>query len=616
MATTINSTALDFANIKSNLKTYLQNTTEFADYDFEASGLSNILDVLAYNTHINGLTTNFALNESFLGTAQLRSSVVSLATGIGYVPDTATSAKATVGLTLNLSGVTGRPSTLNLPTNFRFSAPVDDITYTFQTREVMTATDDGSGAYNFKTTDGSDSIPIFEGTVTTKTFNVGEFNAADVYIIPDENLDADTAIVRVVDGTSTTVYTNITAATVINSSSTIYILKEAPNGFYQLSFGGNGILGVAPAAGNTITVEYLSVKGSAANTAKVFTAIDAVTVLASPRTLSAPSTKTAAIGGDEKETIASIRTNAPFQYASQNRMVTPEDYTAIINRNFSTLINDIISWGGQDNPEPKFGTVFSAIDFEADVTAVTQAATKASIIDLVKQLAVISFNVEFAEPVETFIETQLFYQINPNLTALSINSITTAVKAAIDTYFTANTGKFEKSFRRSALLTLVDEVSSAVLSSRSTIRMQQRIVPTINTFNSAILTFPSIIAAPAAKATPSDDDQIVRSSTFLVDGAPCRILNEQRANVATNKLQVVESGTSTVLVDNIGSFSTTTGVLTITAFRPTGLLGGTTNIKIAVIPANQSAIAPERQNIIKYDAGASTITAVTTEAEN
>ena len=103
MATTINSTALDFQNIKTNLKTYLRNTTEFADYDFEASGLSNILDVLAYNTHVNGLTTNFALNESFLGTAQLRSSVVSLATGIGYVPDTMTSAKATITISLNLA---------------------------------------------------------------------------------------------------------------------------------------------------------------------------------------------------------------------------------------------------------------------------------------------------------------------------------------------------------------------------------------------------------------------------------------------------------------------------------------------------------------------------------
>ena len=615
MATTINSTALDFQNIKTNLKTYLRNTTEFADYDFEASGLSNILDVLAYNTHVNGLTTNFALNESFLGTAQLRSSVVSLATGIGYVPDTMTSAFGSVGVTMSLTGVTGRPSTIDLPLNTRFSSTVDDITYTFQTREIHTATDDGNGNYTFKTADDSTAIPIFEGTLKTKTFNVGEFNEADVYMIPDATLDADTAIVRVIDGSRSDVYTNITAATTISSTSTIYILKESPNGFYQLSFGGNGILGLAPAAGNTITVEYLATKGAVANTAKAFTALDTVTVLGSARTLTV-STTAAAIGGDNKETIASIRTNAPFQYATQNRMVTPEDYTSIINRNFSTLINDIISWGGQDNPEPQFGTVYSSIDFESDVTAATQAATKTSIEELVKQLAVISFNIEFADPVETFIETQLFYQINTNLTSLSTNSITNSIKAVKDAYFTANTGKFGKAFRRSALLTLVDEVSSAVLSSRAVIRMQQRIVPVINTFNAYTLTFPGSIAKPAANTSPTDADYIVKSNAFLVDGVPCRILNEQRPNIATNKLQVVESGTGTILVDNIGSFDIISGVLTIVAFRPTGLLGGSGNIKIAVLPANQSAIVPERNNIIKYDGNASAIIAVTTEADN
>ena len=615
MATTINSTALDFANIKTNLKTYLQNTTEFADYDFEASGLSNILDVLAYNTHVNGLTTNFALNESFLGTAQLRSSVVSLATGIGYVPDTMTSAFGTVGVTMSLAGISGRPSTVDLPNNTRFSSTVDDVTYTFQTREVHTGADDGNGLYEFKTADDSTAIPIFEGTLKTKTFNVGEFNEADVYMIPDATLDADTAIVRVIDGSRSDVYTNITAATTISSTSTIYILKESPNGFYQLSFGGNGILGLAPAAGNTITVEYLATKGAVANTAKAFTALDTVTVLGSARTLTV-STTAAAIGGDNKETIASIRTNAPFQYATQNRMVTPEDYTSIINRNFSTLINDIISWGGQDNPEPQFGTVYSSIDFETDVTAATQTATKASIEDLVKQLAVISFNVEFADPVVTFIETQLFYQINTNLTALSTNAITNSIKLVKDAYFTANTGKFGKAFRRSALLTLVDEVSSAVLSSRAVIRMQQRIVPVVNTFNKFTLTFPAPIAKPAANASPTDTDYIVKSNAFLVDGVPCRILNEQRPNIATNKLQVVSSATGTIIVDNIGSFNTATGVLTITAFRPTGVLGGSSDIKIAALPANQSAIVPERNNIIKYDANASTITAVTTEADN
>ena len=108
MATTIKSTALSFDAIKNNLKTFLADKPEFADYNFEASGLSNILDVLAYNTHYNALTANFALNESFLGTAQLRSSLVSLAEGIGYIPDSKTASKA--GSLLRGTGFPGSKS--------------------------------------------------------------------------------------------------------------------------------------------------------------------------------------------------------------------------------------------------------------------------------------------------------------------------------------------------------------------------------------------------------------------------------------------------------------------------------------------------------------------------
>ena len=58
---TVKSSDLDFNNIKASLKNYLKNQPEFSSYDFEASGMSNILDVLAYNTHINGLTANFSM---------------------------------------------------------------------------------------------------------------------------------------------------------------------------------------------------------------------------------------------------------------------------------------------------------------------------------------------------------------------------------------------------------------------------------------------------------------------------------------------------------------------------------------------------------------------------
>jgi hypothetical protein len=145
--------------------------------------------------------------------------------------------------------------------------------------------------------------------------------------------------------------------------------------------------------------------------------------------------------------------------------------------------------------------------------------------------------------------------------------------------------------------------------------MQQRIIPTLNVSNSFTLTYPSIIATPAAKAIPTDADYIIRSTSFTVDGQTCRIVNEQAPNVATTKLQIIASGTGTIIVDNIGSYNTTTGILTIVGFTPNGLLGGTTFIKISATPANQSAIVPERNNIVKFDPDASTFTAVSTEAD-
>lgn len=628
MATTIKSTALDFQNIKANLRDYLKAQTEFKDYDFEASGLNNILDVLAYNTHINGLTSNFALNESFLGTAQLRSSVVSLATGIGYVPDSKTSSQSTVQISVNLSTLSGRPSTVDLPAFTKFTTTVDEITFTFQTKEVFTASDDGAGVYVFKTSDGSSDIPIFEGTSKIKTFLVGEFNEADVYMIPDLDMDTDTAIVRVYPtyGASTNdVYQNITAATTINSNSKIYILKEAPNGFYQLSFGSvasgqtAGVLGQVPQAGNAIEVEYISTNGSTANGAQTFTPSGTISVSGSSFTL-VTSNATKSVGGDERESIESIRKNAPFQYATQNRMVTAEDYTSIILRNFSTLINDIVSWGGQDDYNPKFGTVFTSIDFEDDVTIEKQNATKDSIRDLVDQLAVISFNIEFSDPVETFIENDVFYQINPRLTALSNNAVSTLINTEVSNYFTKTLGKFGKSFRRSNLLTLVDDVSPAVLSSRSVVRMQQRITATINVNNTFTLTLPSDISQPIISKTPTEDDYVVRSGLFTIDGVTCRIINETYAlngvGFSSNKLQVINAGNGIVVVDNIGSYDATSRTVNIVSFRPTGLLGGGGIIKISILPANQSAISPTRNNILYYDPEESRIQAVEITADN
>lgn len=668
MATTIKSSALDFNNIKSNLKDYLANKDEFKDYNFEASGLSNILDVLAYNTHLNALIANFALNESYLPTAQLRSSVVSLSEGIGYVPDTDTAAQAKVRLTFNTTAA-GREQTVSLPAYTQFTSNVDDVAYTFQTVESFTATDDGTGFYEFKTNDGSNRISIFEGTLKTKTFLVGEYEDNPVYVIPDGTLDADTVTIKVYSSATSidfTTYQNIVNATSISSNSTIYILKESPNGYFELSFGDGETFGIAPQAGNRIEVEYLSVKGDTANNATVFTPVSQFTsgVITSDINVI---TYVNSIGGDEKESIESIRKNAPFQYATQNRMVTAEDYSSLILQSYSTLIEDIASWGGEEAVEPEFGAVYISILFEDDVTAAAIASTKQAIRELAAQLSIVSFNIRFIDPIETFIEIDTFFQFNPKLTDLTLNAVQDQVNTTISSYFANNTGGFKQAFRRSNVLSLVDESSTSILSSRANIRMQQRFTPTaptlISVINSLLLDVDSTsvddinkivdlvvsqryndaanfmvlnslsgenttviksnlsatkvsisqqLQYPVAIAAPDDDEYIITSNEFTFQAQTCVLRNKLSSNV----IQVVSVAGNAVIIDNIGNFNPVTGVVTVNYFNPTSISAGLTFIKLAAVPANQSALAPTRNEILNFDTDRSTTTAVTVSATN
>jgi hypothetical protein len=607
MATTIKSTALDFESIKNNLKVFFQAKSEFADYNFEASGLSNLLDVLAYNTHYNALIANFALNESYLSTAQLRSSLVSLAEGIGYIPKSRTSSRAVVNLSINTGDLAGRPASLSLPAGTTFTSTIGDTTYTYQTNEVVTATEEGGGFYEFKNLAGSSDIYIYEGIFKSKTFFVGSDAANVVYIIPDKNLDLETVVIKIYEtatSTSYTTYNSLVKATIINENSTLYILKEASNGYYELAFSDGTTLGKTPLAGNKIVVEYLSVSGPDANKAQVFQASARVTVTDSNTYNLNVNTIVDSMGGAEKEELESIRKNAPFQYASQNRMVTAVDYSSLVLRNFPSIIKDIKSWGGEDALNPKYGTIFMSIVFNDDVTLAEQLIVKQQVLDLSEQLSVISFDLEFDDPITTWIESGVFFQFNPRLTSQSVNSTRDQIASVVSEYFTENTGKFERAFRRSNMLTLIDEVSPAVLSSRADIKMQQRIVPLLDNTNDFALRYPAPIAIP------DDDQYTVVSSPFNYNGRICNIRNR----LSSTTLEIIALSDLAVVVDNIGSYNPATGTLNLVAFEPNEILGGFNYLKISVVPANQSAIAPLRNDIIIHDADASFITPVTVSA--
>ena len=273
MATTIKSTELDFNTIKNNLKIYLEQTNEFSDYNFEASGLSSLLDVLAYNTHYNSLLANFALNESFLTTAQLRSSIVSLAAALGYTVRSTTASCAAIRLYVTNPLV---PTTMTLPAGFKFTTTVNNKAYTFKTRQTLIASNNGANQYYFQLGENQ-NIAIYEGVERRKIFIAGPVGENQGYIIPTETLDLDTVKVRVYADTSTEAYdsyVNLNDATTLDKNSQIFVCKESPNGQYELTFGNGARLGKFPAPGNKIEVIYDQVAGPEANGARTFTAVD------------------------------------------------------------------------------------------------------------------------------------------------------------------------------------------------------------------------------------------------------------------------------------------------------------------------------------------------------
>jgi len=597
--TLIQSSDLDFDQIKNSLKTYLKAQSEFADYNFEASGLSNILDVLAYNTHLNGLIANVGLNESFLNSAQLRSSVVSHAESLGYYPRSKTSSFAVVNMSVATTNTT--VNSITLPQYSTFSSSIDDVSYTFMTLEQYIASNNGTGTFTFRDASGNADITLKEGTLKTKTYIVGDVSDEQIYIIPDETIDTSTISVKVFDSVTSLsfeTYTDIQNSVRINPASTVYIVREVPNGFYEITFSDGNVLGKSPAVGSKIVIQYLSTKGSVANNGTVFVSDNQISVDGSPFNISTTAVSNSG-GGNDKESITSIKSNAPISFATQQRLITAEDYKAIILQRFSSTVEDVISWGGNDNVPPIYGNVFVALKFRDGVAASTQTQVKNSIkTQLSDNLAVVSIDTIFAEPFETFMLLTTSFNFDPDLTGDTIETTQFAVQRLINNFFNDELSTFGAVLRRSQLLAKIDDLSPAILNSAIAIKVQQRITPTLNNLQDVVIDFPIQLASP---------DDVVYSvvSSAFTDETGTQVFF--RNKLSDTKLELVSLSTSEVIKDNIGSYIPSQGKVSVIGIQISAYSG---NIEVTSIPANQSTIKPLRNYIMKIDPTSASIATI------
>ena len=586
MATRLNVTELDFDNIKLNLKTFLKQQDEFTDYDFEGSGMSVLIDLLAYNTHYNAVYANMLANEMFLDSADLRNSIVSHAKHVGYTPVSATSATANIKITFN----SATASSLTVNKGTAFTTSVENVTYQYLIRDAVTVTP-VDGVYTL-TTD------IREGTLVTNKYTVDTTDANQRFLI--ENTLADTTTLNVTVQTSstdstTTTYTKASDLGAVTATSKVYYLEQAENGKYQVIFG-DGVLGAALSNGNIVSLEYIVSTGPASNGATTFTAAGTVGGESNITVV----TNSNSFGGANPETIESIRFNAPRNFSAQNRAVTPEDYKTIIKTLYPNT-QTISVWGGEDNDPPTYGNVFVSLKPISGVTLTDTA--KKSLKTQLKDFSVGSVRVEFSDPEITFITHRTTARFNSKVTTKTTEDLKTLITDTVANFSNTNLEKFDGMFRFSRFIDAIDETDSSILSNTTTIKIHKFFTPTTGSSQTYTINFSNALYNPHSGHN-TDSNGILQSTGFKIDGDTDNeyfVNDDGSGNV---RLYYISGGVNVYTNNTLGTVDYATGKVTLNNINISSISNvdgaASTKIRIIVQP-DSNDVVPVRAQLLEID---------------
>ena len=460
-------TELDFDTIKTNLKNFFADQTEFTDYDFSGSGLSILLDVLAYNTHYMAYYLNMVANEMYLDSATQRDSVVSLAKQLGYTPRSKTSATATVNLSMvEASGVD--TDFVKIPAYTQFNVTSQGKSYTFYTLEDKTIVWSGSASGTERTFSAS-NLSVTQGSKLSKEFTFTG-NKNQRYILDNPGIDTSTLSVKVrasAGVNSFDTFTKYDGLLALNSTSAYYFVDEVEGQGYEISFG-DGVYGKKLSAGNVIMIDYLTSDGNDANGLTGLTLSSASQAWGEDSNGSSTNitvtvtTATASSGGGDSETIDSIKYLAPQSYQHQNRAVTVEDYKAILSAKYSNIAS-LRVWGGE-TPEGKgdIGTVFICIKpITGEQLSDVEKENVKTILDPYK---VIGIKLDLKDYTVVGLKIDSSVKYNPSLTTEKGETIKLKVIDVIKNYNTNRLGRFDGVFRYSQLVGDIDDADKSVLS--------------------------------------------------------------------------------------------------------------------------------------------------------
>ena len=569
----VNFSNLDFDQVKTTLKEYLQTNANFTDYDFEGSNLSTILDVLAYNTYITSYNANMVTNEVFIDSATLRENVVSLARNIGYTPRSRTSARATVTFTVDLTDVTPVPSSLTLK-----KGPVASTTSSFGNQSFVFSILEDITVPVYNGTASFNNINIYEGTLLSKNFTFSYSDPNQKFNLPNTGIDTNLITVTVKNNqnsTTGTKYAYQDSLFNLTKDSNVYFLQEISDERYEIFFG-DGIFGKSLSGGNFVTVDYIVSNGDSANGISGFAFSGKLSYNRNNLDYSVTSgislltTGLTSSGGENIESVESVKKFAPRIYASQNRALTASDYETLIPSRIYPETESISVFGGEELIPPQYGKVFISIkprtgDFLPNLI-------KENIKTKLKKYAVAGIVPEILDLKYLYLEvdSKIYYNTNlaPNAAAVSTLAIQNGTKYGESTEL----NRYGARFKYSKFLKVIDDSTDAITSNITTLQMRRDLRVVINSFVEYQIGFGNEFHIK------SMDGYNIKSTAFKVSGFADDVYlsdipntNKETGSLFFFSLPSPNSTSPTIVKRNVGNINYKKGIITI---NPVNILSG------------------------------------------
>tara|TARA_Y100000310_G_scaffold310839_1_gene356510 strand:+ start:12387 stop:14312 length:1926 start_codon:yes stop_codon:yes gene_type:complete len=605
----LNVTEFDFDTIKANLKIFLKNQTEFTDYNFEGSGMSALLDVLAYNTHYLGFNMNMLANEMFLDSAVLRSSVVSQAKTLGYEPSSARAAKATINISLNTTDAT---ATMDAGTVFTSS--IKDVTYQFVTLSDITG-------YNIGNSIPFKNVEIYEGTRVTTRYTVDSTNVDQKFTLSDNRADTTTLKVIIQTSSSDTTqvtYKKVTDITQVTENSTSYWLQEADNGKFEVYFG-DGVVGKSLVDGNLVLLTYVVSNKELGNAGSSFTNAATISDVSDIDI----NTVNNSSGGAEPESIASIKANAPLDFAAQGRCVTTEDYKLYAKKLFANT-QTVQVWGGENGSydtslgvidTPVYGKVY--ISIKSTTGNNLTAVEKSDLVRALTRYKVASVTPVIVDPETTWLILTITFKFNSDVTTKTASELISDINLMLTSYNTNTLLQFGTMFRHSEISGKIDNEHTSILSNITNVAMAKYITPTISTSKAYNLYFNNNFYHPYSGYN-ADNGGVIASTGFYVSGDTVNVMyfdddgegNLRRYYISAGS-KVYEDETAGTVEYKFESGESAAGKIVINAINIISVANvdgaSSTKFRIVAIPDSKD-IVPVRNQILEIDFVNSTVT--------